>query len=49
MGGVKRPIKNVEAPEEAISNLNLMGQGEDVVFLESSGGWHLGIGLPHRK
>lgn len=37
MGGVKRPIKDVEATEEAISNLNLMGQGEDVVFLSPVG------------
>ena len=42
--GLREPIKDVEFHKEALSNLNLMGQGEDMIFQEP-----LGIRLPHRS
>lgn len=35
---LREPIGDIEVPKEAISNLNLMRQGEDVIFLELRGG-----------
>lgn len=37
-GGLREPVRDVEAPKEAINNHDLVGQGEDVVFLEPSVG-----------
>lgn len=36
--GLREPIRDVEAPKEAINNYDLVGQGEDLVFLEPSVG-----------